>query len=135
MRLNNYEFKTNFYVVNMGDIDMVLGIRWLHDIGEFTLNLREMEMRFQVDGKVLVLKVIRDSRCRMISFIRMEILMQHDMVEWTTNYVLMPTQEEHQKPVYHPHIQELRIKHTKVFSDIPLGKPPNRGIEHIIELE
>lgn len=27
------------------------------------------------------------------------------------------------------------MKHTKVFSDIPHGRPPDRGIEHIIELE
>ena len=27
------------------------------------------------------------------------------------------------------------IKHYRVFSDIPIGIPPDRGIEHIIELE
>lgn len=45
-RLNNFEFKADFYVVNMDDTDVVLGIKWLHDIGEFTLNLHEMEMKF-----------------------------------------------------------------------------------------
>ena len=34
-----------------------------------------------------------------------------------------------------PRHTELRIKHYKVFSEIPPGRPPNRGIEHIIELE
>ena len=29
----------------------------------------------------------------------------------------------------------MRIKHYKVFSEIPPGRPPNRRIEHIIELE
>ena len=29
----------------------------------------------------------------------------------------------------------MRIKHDKVFSEIPPGRPPDRGIEHIIELE
>ena len=29
--------KQIFYVVNMGDTDLVLGMTWLRDIGEFTL--------------------------------------------------------------------------------------------------
>ena len=57
MGLNNYEFKADFYVVNMGDTNMVLGMTWLLDIGIFTLNLREMEMRFEMDGKTLSHKV------------------------------------------------------------------------------
>ena len=58
MRLNNYEFKTEFYVANMGDIDVVLGMAWLHDLGEFTLNLRDMEMKFKVDGRPHIIKAI-----------------------------------------------------------------------------
>ena len=48
---------------------------------------------------------------------------------------LMPTQEEQHKTEYHLHIQKLRIKYEKVFSKIPPGKPPDKGIEHIIQLE
>ena len=91
MRLNNFEFKADFYVVNMGDTDMVLGMTWLHDIGIFTLNLREMEMKFEMDGKTHVLKALKDTSCRCISFRRMEHLLHHDMVEWATRCVLMPT--------------------------------------------
>ena len=29
----NYAFKKDFYVVPMGDIDIVLGMSWLHDSG------------------------------------------------------------------------------------------------------
>ncbi|XP_059068585.1 uncharacterized protein LOC131859077 [Cryptomeria japonica] len=83
--LNTFKFKADFYVVNMKDIDMVLKMTWLHDIGIFTLNLQEMEMRFERD-------------------------VDND-------------------------IQDLRIKHDKVFNDIPPARPPNRGIENIIELE
>jgi hypothetical protein len=32
-------------------------------------------------------------------------------------------------------LQVLLHKHHKVFSDIPRGIPPDRGFEHIIELE
>jgi hypothetical protein len=36
---------------------------------------------------------------------------------------------------YAPKIQRIIDKHSKVFGPIPLGVPPNRGFEHIIELE
>ena len=81
MCLNNYEFKVDFYVVNMGDTYMVLGMTWLHDIGIFILNLHEMEMRFEMDGKTHVLKVLRDTSCKTISFRKMEHLLHHEMVE------------------------------------------------------
>lgn len=83
LKINNYDFKTNFYVVNMGDTDLVLGMTWLHDVGEFTLNLREMEMRFQLDGKTHILKAIQDSEFKMMSCRRMESLLRHNQVEWS----------------------------------------------------
>jgi hypothetical protein len=36
---------------------------------------------------------------------------------------------------YAPEIQRIIDKHSKVFGSIPLGAPPNKGFEHIIELE
>lgn len=46
LRIHNFDFKADFYVVNMGDTDLVLGMTWLHDIEVFTLNFRDMEMKF-----------------------------------------------------------------------------------------
>ena len=31
--------------------------------------------------------------------------------------------------------RSLEVKHFKVFSDIPPGRPPEKGIKHIIELD
>ena len=36
---------------------------------------------------------------------------------------------------YRPNIQRILHKHKRVFEPIPPGKPPDRGFEHIIELE
>lgn len=54
LRVNNYEFKTDFYVVQMGDTDLVLGMKWLHELGKFTLDLQEMEMSFTINEKTRV---------------------------------------------------------------------------------
>ena len=32
-------------------------------------------------------------------------------------------------------IEQLLSKYEKVFGDLPPGRPPDRGVEHIIELE
>ena len=68
LEVNNYAFKEYFYVVPMGDTYIVLGMSWLHDIGEFTLNLKEMEMRFKVNGKTHILKAITDTNFGILSF-------------------------------------------------------------------
>ncbi|XP_059065756.1 uncharacterized protein LOC131857345 [Cryptomeria japonica] len=135
LRVNNYEFKTDFYVVQMGNTDLVLGMKWLHELGKFTLDLQEMEMSFTIDEKTHVLKAIKDSNFRMITLRRMERLVHHDQTEWAAKCMIMPIQQDAQKVEYHPNIQILRTKHSKVFSDIPSGRPPDRGFEHIIELE
>ena len=74
MHLNNYEFKADFHVVNMGDTNMVFGMTWLHDIGIFTLNHHEIEMRFEMDRKTHVLKALRGTSCNAISFRKVECL-------------------------------------------------------------
>ena len=94
-----------------------------------------MEIRFKVDGKTHVLKAIRNGDVRTISFRQLKRLARHNNIEWAAICASMPTQEEQHKTEFHLDIQKLRIKYEKVFSEIPPGRPPNRGIEHIIQLE
>lgn len=61
MRLSDYEFKADFYVVDMGDMDVVLGMTWIHAIEELTLNIKHMELQFEVNGRKHVLKAITDT--------------------------------------------------------------------------
>lgn len=82
-----------------------------------------------------MLKAITDTNLQMISFRRMERLIHHDQHEWAATCRIMPTQTEQQKVEYPPDIQRLLTKHPKVFSAIPPGRPPDRDIEHIIELD
>ena len=37
----------SFYVVDVSDTHVVLGIQWLYSIGKYTRDYREMEMAFQ----------------------------------------------------------------------------------------
>ena len=45
---------------------------------------------------------------------------------------MKPPDEATQHPA---NIKALLQKHKAVFEDLPAGRPPDRGFEHIIELE
>ena len=66
--LKNYEFKADYHVVNIGDLDIVLRMKWLHSLEEVTFRLKGMEMKFEVDGKQHILRAIRNADIRTISF-------------------------------------------------------------------
>lgn len=55
------EFKVDFYVVNMGDMDVVLGMTWIHAIEELTLIVKHMELRFETNRRKHVLKEITET--------------------------------------------------------------------------
>ena len=43
--------------------------------------------------------------------------------------------DSNRKPNHHVDIQTVLDKHSAVFGDIPPGWPPDRGFEHVIEME
>ena len=102
---------------------------------EFTFNLEKMEMRFEAKGKKIVLRGLSDGRLRVVSLKQMQSFFRHDQVQWAAEFRVMPEVIEQHKQEYPPDVQKIITKHTKVFGEIPPGRPPDRGIEHVIELE
>ena len=50
--LGNYQMTDSFYVVDVLDTHVVLGVQWLYSIWKYTIDYRAMEMEFQgPDGK------------------------------------------------------------------------------------
>lgn len=82
LRLNDYEFKADYNVVGLGEMDVILGMKWLHMIGEFYLNVCTMEIRFEVDGRKHALRGMTDGSIRTVSLRRMERLIRHEKAEW-----------------------------------------------------
>ena len=79
---DGYELEDEFYVVDMGDYDVILGITWMASLVEFTLNLAKLEMRFQHEGRTIVLRGLSDGNCRVVSLRKMHRRFRHNDIEW-----------------------------------------------------
>ena len=95
-----------------------------------------MEMEFQgPDGKRVVLRGMNTYPPKPLSSQRMEAVLQQDDIEWAAK-CLVTFRKPPETNTRHPSdIQALLQKHEKVFRDLPSGRLPDRGFEHIIELE
>jgi hypothetical protein len=54
IKLGNYTVRDTFYVVDLSDTDVVLGVQWLITLGKITTNYQTLEMGFRdSDGRGL----------------------------------------------------------------------------------
>ena len=75
--------KDNFYVVNVEDTNMVLGVQWLYSIGEHSLNYQIPQISFKdVEGKPVVLKGMNTYPNQVIFVKSMRSVMRHGDIEW-----------------------------------------------------
>jgi hypothetical protein len=95
-----------------------------------------MEMEFTgPDGKKVVLRAMHQYPPKNVSSHRMEAVMRHGDIEWAVECFISDREPPDRLQQLPKDLQVLLRKHHKVFSDIPPGIPPDRGFEHIIELE
>ena len=87
------------------------------------------------DGKKVVLWAMHQYLSKIVSSHNMEVVMRHGDIEWVVECFISDREPLDCLQQLPEELQVLLCKHHKVFSDIPLGIPPDRGFEHIIELE
>ena len=83
----------------------------------------------------MVLRGINTYPSQIISAKSMIFVMRHGDIEWVVECQI--TTEGTTAKVFSPpkDIKKLLQKHKRNFEDLPHGRPPDRGIEHGIELE
>jgi hypothetical protein len=85
MKLGNYTLRDTFYMVDLSDIDVVLGVQWMITLGKITIKYQTLEMGFiDQDGKKVVLRGMSTGAPRTISAKRMERILRHGEVAYAT---------------------------------------------------
>ena len=83
VNIGDYTVKDNFYVVNVADTNMVLGVQWLYSIGEHSVNYQVPQIIFKdAEGKPMVLKGMNTYPNQLISAKSMRSVMRHGDIKW-----------------------------------------------------
>jgi hypothetical protein len=72
---------------------------------------------------------------RIMSNKHMETIFRHGDVDCTVECLITMNNSLQDHQHYHADIHELLGKHEKVFGPLPVGRLPDRGFEHVFELE
>jgi hypothetical protein len=136
VKLGNYTMTDTFYVVNLSDTDVVLGVQWLYSLGEIGFNYQTLTMSFKdASESRVVLRGMSTGAPRAVSTKRMERIFHHGDVAYAAECWITTRKDSEGREQYHPQIRELLGRYEPVFGPIPPGRPPDRGFEHMIELE
>jgi hypothetical protein len=122
--------------MDLPDTNIILGVQWLNTLGPITTNYKTMEMSFTEEGgRKLVLRGMTWNVAKVVTAKRMEAIFRRDERVYVAECRVVTRMDEQGKVRYTPEIKEILDRHHKVFGPIPLGVPPDRGFEHIIELD
>jgi hypothetical protein len=136
LTLGRHELVQDVYVMDLPDTNIILGVQWLSTLGPITTNYKTMEMSFTEEGgRKVVLRGMTGNAAKVVTAKRMEAIFRRDEIVYAAECRISARVDEQGKVHYTPEIQEILDKHHKVFGPIPPGVPPDRGFEHIIELE
>ena len=74
----NYTVTDSFYVVNVADTNVVLGVQWLYSIVDRTMNYQVPEKRFRnSEGKPILLRGMHTYSNQVVSYHRMRYILRH----------------------------------------------------------
>jgi hypothetical protein len=89
IKLGNYTVRDTFYVVDLFDTDVVLGVQWMITLGKITTNYQTLEMRFRDnDGRMVVLRGMLTGAPRIVSAKRMERICRHGEVAYVVECLI-----------------------------------------------
>lgn len=132
--MGNYLMTDHFFMVDVLDTNVVMGVQWLYSLGRVTIDWRQLVMEFtRMDVKPVVLRGMYSHPPQRVSAHRMEVDLRHGDIAWAVELRISEVGGKANLP--RPDIQGILDRYPVVFGDIPLEKPPVRGFEHTIELE
>eukprot|EP00253_Pinus_taeda_P001460 PITA_01460 len=133
--MGTYTLTDHFFVVNIPDTNIVLGVQWLITLGKVTTDWKALEMEWD-DEKTRRPERIRGQHTyppQTVSAHRMEAVFRKGDIEWAVE--LRASEAGTTGQTMHPEIQSILDWYATLFGEIPLGQRLDRGFEHTIELE
>ena len=133
LQLQGLQFTSNFVDLELGGVDVVLGIQWLRTLGKCEVDWEKHEMRFQHEGQLVTLVGdvgVYNTRVSLKSLISTTPAEKKRVELWFGNHQV-------QQQVVTPipvRIITVLDQFTKVFAP-QVGLPPLRGREHPITLK
>jgi hypothetical protein len=132
INIGEYVIISPMIVIPMGGAYVVLGIQWLQSLGTMDYNFQELFMKFSLEGKEIELRGITGKFSKVINSNGMTKLLkkrnQGVIAQLCSLYV------QTSKPSIPLYLQGIIDKHSKVFEDIPKGRPPTQNHDHDISL-
>jgi hypothetical protein len=102
MKLGNYTVRDTFYVVDLSDTDVVLGVQWMITLGKITTNYQTLEMGFRdQDRKKFVLRGMSIGAPGIVSLKRMERIFIHGEVAYVVECLITTQKDSEGQQQYH----------------------------------
>jgi hypothetical protein len=136
LTLGRHDLVQDVYVMDLLDTNIILGVQWLNTYGPITTNYKTMEMSFiEESGRKVVLRGMTGNTTKVVTTKGMEAIFRREEIVYAAKCKILARVDKKGNIHYAPEIHRIIDKHIKVFGPIPPGVPPDRGFEHIIELE
>lgn len=133
--VGNYTVTDDFYVVDLANSNVILGIQWLITLDKYSQSFKHMEFSFKTNGKKVILRGMSNGGPQVLSANIMESIFRHGDVAWLAQCLISTKVTGFDSKHYQDDLLQILDSHSVVFSDIPPGVPLDRGFEHTIELE
>lgn len=124
----------DFYPLELGSTDMILGIKWLQTLGDMTVNWKELRMTFVKDGRNVTIKGDSGLSRTLVSLKSMVRSLQKEKGFLVEMKQLDETQTMATTTETLFDIGGLLSYYEDVFN-LPSGLPPRRDHEHSILLK
>ena len=81
--LGNHTITDIFYVLNVADTNVILGVQWLYYLEYHTVNYQVPEIRFKnLEGKPILLRGMHTYPNQVVSSHIMRTILRHGDIEW-----------------------------------------------------
>ena len=70
--MGNYTMADDFFVIDLVDTDIFLGIQWLETLDQYTESFKRMDFSFETDGKKVLLRGMSNKGSKEVTIKKIE---------------------------------------------------------------